>query len=190
MTWDEELAATAGDAERIAQPVPDADVVARQLAQLSSLEYDQRRVQEAQRLNVRVATLDDVIDSAADPVARLKPGLETSLHWDPEQFEFAVQLMPTVHAALLALRDTGFVNRYREETLPDILAAIESDYAPVVSHDVVPEQERLLGRDLDPRIEILIVRYAKPYGIRVLGQRFVAYYGWDAETQLRIAAPT
>ena len=135
-----------------------------------------------------IATLDDVIESAADPVSRLKPGLEKSPHWDPNEFESATQLMPAVHTALLALRGTGFVERYTRETLPHIVEAIESDYASVVSHDLIPEQERLLGRDLDPRIDIILVRYAKPYGIRILGQRFVAYYGWDAETQLRIAA--
>jgi hypothetical protein len=133
-------------------------------------------------------TLDDVIASASDPVAHLKPGLENSPHWDAEQFEIAVSLMPAVHTALLALRDTGFEEEYRQESLPDIAEAITTDYAPVVAHDIVPEQERLLGRDLDPRIDLIIVRYAKPYGIRILGQRFVAYYGWDAETQLRIAA--
>jgi len=134
-----------------------------------------------------VATLDDVIASAADPIARLKSGLETSPHWDPKEFEFAVNVMPTVHAALLALRDTGFVDQYRQESA-DIEAAIESNHAAVSPYDIIPEQERLLGRDLDPQIDIIIVCYAKPYGIRILGQRFVAYYGWDAETQLRVAA--
>lgn len=135
-----------------------------------------------------VATLDDVIASAADPVARLKPGLEASPTWDAREFEAAVKLMPSVHIALLALRDTGFVEQYRQESLPNIDAAIASDYADVISHDVIPEQERLLGRELDPQIDIIIVRYAEPYGMRILGQRFVAYYGWDATTQLRIAA--
>ena len=135
-----------------------------------------------------VATLDDVIESAADPIARLKPGLEMSPNWDTKEFESAARLMPAVHTALLALRDTGFVEQYHQESLPDIVAAIASDYAPVISHDLIPEQERLLGRGLDPQIDIIIVRYAKPYGMRILGQRFVAYYGWDAETQLRIAA--
>lgn len=135
-----------------------------------------------------VATLDDVIESAANPVARLKPGLEMSPNWDASEFEAALQLMPAVHTALLALRDTGFVDQYRQESLPKIEAAIAADYADVIAQDIVPEQERLLGRELDPRIDLIIVNYAKPYGIRILGQRFIAYYGWDARTQLRIAA--
>ena len=135
-----------------------------------------------------VATLDDVIASAADPVAPLKPGHQASPNWDEKEFESALRLMPAVHTALVALRDTGFVEQYRAETLPDIDEAIKGDYVDIVSQDIIPEQERLLGRELDPQVDIIIVNYAKPYGMRILGQRFVAYYGWDAETQLRIAA--
>jgi len=135
-----------------------------------------------------IATLDDVIASAADPVTHLKPVLQQAPTWDPEDFESVVQLMPAVHTALLELRDMGFVETYRQETLPTIEAAIASDYADVVSQDIIPEQERLLGRELDPQVDIIIVNYAKPYGMRILGQRFVAYYGWNAQTQLRIAA--
>lgn len=135
-----------------------------------------------------VATLDDVIASAADPLARLKPGLQASPNWDEQEFESTLQLVPAVHTALVALRETGFDEQYREDTLPDIDKAITDGYADVVSQDIIPEQERLLGRELDPQVDIIIVNYAKPYGMRILGQRFVAYYGWDAETQLRIAA--
>ena len=135
-----------------------------------------------------IATLDDVIASAADPVARLKPTLEQSPSWDPKEFESTVQLMPAVHTALVDLQNAGFVENYRQEILPNIDAAITSDYADVVSQDINPEQERLLGRNLDAQVDIIIVNYAKPYGMRILGQRFVAYYGWDAQTQLRIAA--
>ena len=135
-----------------------------------------------------IATLDDVIESAANPVARLKPGLVSSPTWDAKEFESALGIMPTVHAALLALRDTGFVEQYSQESLPAIDAAVVSNFAAVNHYDLIPEQERLLGRDLAPQIDIVIVRYAKPYGMRILGQRFVAYYGWDAEIQLRVAA--
>ncbi len=134
------------------------------------------------------ATLDDVIQSALDPVGRLRPGLETSPHWNEDEFNAALRSMPVIHTALTALRDTGFVERYERESLPDIVAAIESDYAPVMTFDVIPEQSRLLGRDLDPEIHIIVARYARPYGMRLLGQRFVAYYGWDADIQLRVAA--
>jgi hypothetical protein len=135
-----------------------------------------------------VATIEDVIYSAANPVTVLKPGLEKAPHWDEQDFDNALRLLPLVHTALIALRDSGFSEWYEADYSTGIQAAIAANLSAVQGFDIIPEQERLLGRALDPRIEILIVKYAKPYGIRITGQRFVAYYEWEASTQLRIAA--
>jgi hypothetical protein len=35
---------------------------------------------------------------------------------------------------------------------------------------------------------MILVRFAQPYGIRVSGQRFVAYYGYEPVRQLRVSA--
>lgn len=133
-------------------------------------------------------SIDDVIASAADPVGLLKPGLQTSPHWDTAEFDAAVRMMPLIHSALIALRDSGFQSWYASTQLPIIREAVEQNLAAVQDFDIIPEQERLLGRQLDPNVEIIIVNFTRPYGIRILGQRFVAYYGWEAETQLRVAA--
>lgn len=135
-----------------------------------------------------VGTLDDVIASAADPVARLKPALMQSPHWDEEEFDGAMQMMPIVHRALTALDEAGFNAWYDERFRVDVERAVDSNLAAVSSYDVIPEQERLLGRELDPGIEIIIVNFSKPYGIRITGQRFIAYHGWDGGIQLRVAA--
>ena len=135
-----------------------------------------------------VSTIEDVIASAANPIARLKPGHEQSPTWDEEKFEVSLGMMPTLHTALVALRDAGFSDWYDVELQQKIENAVEVNRAAVQAFDVIPEQERLLGRKLDPKIEIFIANYSKPYGIRILGQRFIAYYGYDGETQLHIAA--
>lgn len=135
-----------------------------------------------------LASIDDVIASAADPVGRLRSGLENSPFWGQEKFDEVVALMPVIHRALVALRDIGFSDWYESSQLPVIEQAVGKNLDAVRDFDVIPEQERLLGRKLEPSIEIIITRFAQPYGIRILGQRFVAYYGWDPQTQLRVAA--
>jgi len=135
-----------------------------------------------------VSTIDDVIESAADPIARLRPGNEQSPTWDEDDFVAAVSMMPTLHTALVALRDAGFSDWYDAELRQDIENAVEVNRAAVQAFDIIPEQEQLIGRELTPEIEIFIANYSKPYGIRILGQRFIAYYGYDGETQLHIAA--
>ncbi|MEM9304869.1 MAG: hypothetical protein AAGE01_22345 [Pseudomonadota bacterium] len=135
-----------------------------------------------------IESLEAVIRSAADPVTYLREGLGASPYWDPVRFDQVVALMPVVHRALVALRDIGFVDWYRSTQLPEISASIERNLAAVSPYDLIPEQERLLGRPLDSGIELIITRFAQPYGIRILGQRFVAYHGWKATTQLHVAA--
>lgn len=83
MGWAEDLEATAPDAPPKAEPMPDAEVVARDLAKLSPLAYDQRRDEEAKRLGVRTKTLDDAVrryrgDEEAKGAALLFPAVESS----------------------------------------------------------------------------------------------------------------
>ncbi|MFY0638262.1 hypothetical protein [Maricaulis maris] len=135
-----------------------------------------------------VASLEDIIRSAADPDALLRPGLERSPYWNEDRYAGLQSLLPDVLIVLEGLRTIGFEPWYAAEILPGIHEAVETNHAAVASYDIIPEQTRLLGRELDPQIEILIVQFAQPYGIRIVGQRFLAYSGWPGETQLRIAA--
>jgi len=135
-----------------------------------------------------VSTIDDVIASAADPIGRLRPGHESSPLWNAGEFESALRVMPIIHEALVSLRDMGFTAWYAREYQRKIDKSIDANLSAVASYDVIPEQERLLGTALSPQIEIVLVAFAKPYGIRILGQRFVAYYGYEGETQLHVAA--
>lgn len=80
--WDEELDATAPEAEAM-EPPPDAEAVARELAKLPPLKYDQCREEEAKRLNVRVKTLDEArhryrVEEEAQETSLLFPVVEPS----------------------------------------------------------------------------------------------------------------
>jgi hypothetical protein len=135
-----------------------------------------------------ISTLDDILASATDPDTFLKPGLQASGNWDEERYAEALELMPDIILALEGLKGIGFEDWYAGSIMPNVQAGVERNLAAVSPYDIIPEQARLLGRDLDPRIEILIVRFNQPYGIRIIGQRFVSYYGWNANIQLRVAA--
>ena len=135
-----------------------------------------------------IATIDDVIASAEDPVGRLRAGNKASPRWNEKEFENATRSMPIIREALVALRDMGFTEWYAREHQPAIDKAIDANLSAVSTYDVIPEQERLLGWTLNPEIEIVIVAFSKPYGIRILGQRFVAFHGYEGSIQLHIAA--
>lgn len=133
-------------------------------------------------------TLDDVLTSARAPEERLRATLHETPFWDDEEWASMMPLMPHVVTALEELRRIGFEQRHATEWAAEINDGITRNQAAVQPYDIIPEQERLLGRRLDRTLEIVILRYCQPYGIRVTGQRFLTHPSYPAETQLRVAA--
>ena len=135
-----------------------------------------------------IDTLDDVIQSARAPDVRLRPNLEKSQYWDHREWEwYRDETMPDVLTVLLALRDAGFESYWRKKAEPklELRVGLTRDY--LQRFDIIPEQERLLGRRLNPEIDVLLLYFSKPYGIRVTGQRFASHYSYPMDVQLRTA---
>jgi hypothetical protein len=133
-------------------------------------------------------TLSDVLASARAPEQRLRATLHETPYWDDEEWARMMALAPHVATALEELRRIGFEQRYATEWAAEINEGIVRNRAVVEPHDIIPEQERLLGRPLDRTLEIVILRFCQPYGIRVTGQRFLTHASYRPESQLRVAA--
>lgn len=136
-----------------------------------------------------VDSLDDVIASAAEPDIHLRPGLKTSGYWDPREWTWVRdETLPDVLAVLLGLRDAGFESYWRENAEAILDMRVDATRKYLQRFDIIPEHERLLGRSLDPEIELFLLYFSKPYGIRVTGQRFASHYSYPMYVQLRTAA--
>ena len=135
-----------------------------------------------------VESLDDVIASAREPEARLRPGLETSEYWDPREWtSVRDETLPDVLAVLTGLRDAGFQAYWQEAAAPTLEMRIDATRRYLQRFDIIPEHERLLGRTLDPEIDVFLLYFSKPYGIRVTGQRFASHHSYPMYIQLRTA---
>ena len=54
--------------------------------------------------------------------------------------------------------------------------------------DTIAEQERLLGRKFaDPSIEVILLAFSQPHGIRIQGQRFLTYIDYPDKIVIRNA---
>ncbi len=136
-----------------------------------------------------VDTFDDVLASARDPETRLRAGFEASPYWDAAAWAtFADRVAPAAAEALEGLRGAGFEDDWRAVHGPAIAAAAATLRRDLSGYDVIGEQARLLGRPLAPEIEIYLLAYSKPYGIKIVGQRFVNHYGYGASIHLRTAS--
>ena len=135
-----------------------------------------------------VESLDDVIASAREPESRLRPGLETSGYWDHREWTWVRdETLPDVLAVLRGLRDAGFESYWNDIAAPTIELRVEATRKYLQRFDVIPEHERLLGRPLDPEIDVFLLYFSKPYGIRVTGQRFASHHSYPMYIQLRTA---
>lgn len=85
------------------------------------------------------------------------------------------------------LRQAGFADDWQAEIAPTAEERAAAFQSYLSGFDIIPLHERYLGRTLEKRIEVLILHYNRPYGIRVHGQRFVSFHGWDKENSLRVA---
>jgi hypothetical protein len=89
---------------------------------------------------------------------------------------------------LLALRDAGFVSYWRQIAVPKLELRVDATREYLQRFDIIPEQERLLGHALDPDIDVLLLFFSQPYGIRVTGQRYASHYSYPMDVQLLTAA--
>ena len=133
-------------------------------------------------------TLDDVIRSARYPEKFLRRNLERSQYWDAQEWEwFRDETMPDVLIVLEALRDADFESHWRSAAFPILGLRVEATQKYLRRFDIIPEHERLLGRDLEPEISVLLMHFSRPYGIRVTGQRFASHHSFPMFIQLRTA---
>jgi hypothetical protein len=135
-----------------------------------------------------VASLDDVLASLADPARRLHRPYRQSPYWDAEAWAAFLAARPALTTVFQGLKDAGFPAFRQEVAGPALAARVPALSAKLAAIDVIAEQERLLGRKLDPGVEIVLTWFSKPHGTRIQGQRFLNAIDYPDPVIIRIAA--
>lgn len=135
------------------------------------------------------ATIDDLLESAARPDDRLLPGYRSSPYWDDSDADDWAQFkaaLPGIATVLQGLKSAGFPAFLRETMAPKKarIAALQSRLA---GFDPVAGAEFYTGRTFDPTIELILLHFCKPHGIKVIGQRFLSAIDWPDDVQIRTA---
>jgi len=134
-----------------------------------------------------VSTLDAVIAALADPEARIRPSLQKSPYWDEAEWRWLAANAPRLVAVFTAMRSAGFAafRNARSEELASRIPQLQRDLAPF---DVIRLQQKLTGRSFAPEIEVVLLRFCKPHGIKVQGQTFLQAADWNLAITVRNAA--
>jgi len=132
-------------------------------------------------------TLDDLLATIDNPES-IRPVFAASPYWDEEEWSGFLRALPDVRTVIKEFKRVGFEEKWTRDVLPLIEERRPHFVEAVASYDVISEQQRLLGRPLERTIKIILVNYNQPYGIKIIGQRFLSHHRYPPEVQLRIAA--
>jgi len=134
------------------------------------------------------ATLDDVLAALADPEAIVRPTYQAGPYWDQKDWDWFVRHAPETRAILEAMKAAGFPAWRRERAGAALEAGLTMLRAALPAFDIIKVEEKLTGRTFDPRIDITLMQFSKPHGIKVHGQRFLQSADYDVGLTVRIAA--
>ncbi|MBO9542977.1 hypothetical protein [Caulobacter sp.] len=133
-------------------------------------------------------TLDAVIAALDAAETAILPPYKASAYWDQKDWDQFIARRPRIRLVLDGLRQAGFVELRQKMLAPTAETRLPALRQKLAGYDVIAEQERLLGRPLDASLEIVLLWFNKPHGIRVQGQRFITGIAWPDEIVLRNAA--
>jgi hypothetical protein len=133
-------------------------------------------------------SLDAVIDGLGAAEQKLLPAYRASPYWKQGTWDWVQTARPRLLAVFRAMRSAGFVKFRQQQAGSALQERVKGVQRDLDGFDVIRYQERLTGRTFDPTINIVLLLFCKPHGIKVLGQTFLQAYDYDIPTTVRIAA--
>jgi hypothetical protein len=86
------------------------------------------------------------------------------------------------------MRAADFAGFRKERLGQNFDARMKEIEQSLASFDVISLQEKLTGRHFDPEIEVVVLKFSKPHGIKVQGQTFLQSEEYSNVVTVRIAA--
>lgn len=134
------------------------------------------------------ATIDDLLAALADPECHIRPALEAGTYWDAENWAWFTAHAGAIAEILQAMKSGGFAAFHAERSAAALEAGLLRLRSGLGVYDVTRVQERITGQAFAPTIDITLLQFCKPHGIKVKGQRFLQSPDYDVATTVRIAA--
>lgn len=128
------------------------------------------------------------MQAALDNPAEMQDALKASPYYDEENWQRFLKVRDELKIIFRFLESIDFPNYWQTVVLPEVQEKIESIAAYLPEHDVVARLEDIIGHSLpSPTIEVYVLHYTRPHGIKVIGQRFLTAATWKPEIALRTA---
>lgn len=133
-------------------------------------------------------TLDTLLAALRSRQTSILPSYRASSYWSESDWAWFDREAPQLEAIFSAMQQAGFAAFRNERIGPDMGRRIAEVSRALAGFDVTAWQEKLTGRAFDPEIQIVLLQFSKPHGIKVQGQTFLQAADYDTATTVRIAA--
>lgn len=131
--------------------------------------------------------IDAVIAALGDPERIVRPSYQASTYWDADNWAWFVTASPRIRRVFEAMRAADFAG-FRKARTGELGPRIGEVQRALAGYDVIKWQRKLTGRAFEPRIDIVLLAFSKPHGVKVQGQMFLQAADYDIATTVRIAA--
>jgi hypothetical protein len=134
------------------------------------------------------ASLESLLAALRSRHTSILPAYQASPYWNDKQWAWFEAAAPRLDVIFSAMRAAGFA-AFRNERVGSAMADRIADVARALGRfDVISWQKKLTGRSFDPEIQVVLLQFSKPHGIKVQGQTFLQAADYDTATTVRIAA--
>jgi hypothetical protein len=145
-------------------------------------------VRRARKPSAAAECLNGLIAAVADPELLVSAMRETSPRWNEADGRLFRSVRPALLAVLEGLRAAGLTGWWTEHAEDDLSRRCDELRESFAAYDLVPLVEHHTGVVFDARaVELYVLRWAAPHGIRVTGTRFLTDIRYDADRVLNIA---
>ncbi len=132
-------------------------------------------------------SLDVVLEALDDRDRHILPSYKVSQNWSEKDWNWFVSASSRLKIIFTAMRDAGFAE-FRRVRSGNMQSRVDETQRSLKGFDVISLQEKLTGRTFNPTIEVVLLKFSQPHGIRVQGQTFLQSEDYDPTTTVRIAA--
>lgn len=137
------------------------------------------------------ATIANLLHSLDHAAEILRPPFRASVYWEDDGegiWRRFVERAPVLRSILVALGEAGFPEFRRDIFDPVAARRLPKLRERLASADVITEVERYTGRRFDPEIEVILLEFSKPHGVKVIGQKFLTGIEYDDRIAIQTAA--
>lgn len=136
---------------------------------------------------IELTSIEAVIAALGDPERAVRPSYQASSYWDADDWTWFAKTAPRIRRVFEAMQAADFAG-FRKARAGELGPRIGEVQRALAGYDVIKWQRKLTGRAFDPVINIYLLQFSKPHGVKVQGQAFLQAADYDIATTVRIAA--